>query len=194
MQIQPGGLVSESVTTGLPWGIETIFPYQDYLFVGASNGMHIMDISSPSNPVHVSTFAHANACDPVVVQNDIAFVTLRSGNQCRGFINQLDVVDVKDVLNPKLLHTYPMDNPHGLAINGDDLYICEGSHGLKAFGIEELDKIDKNKKSHLKGFHAWDAISLWNHSLLVIGEDGFRQYDHSDASNLKLLSKIPVNR
>jgi hypothetical protein len=194
MRIQAGGMVSDAVETRFPWGIETIFPYQDYIFVGASNGMHILDISNPENPVHVSTFVHANACDPVVVQDDIAFVTLRSGTQCEGFTNQLEVIDVKDVLNPKRLYTFPMDNPHGLAVNGNDLYICEGSYGLKAFDITRLDRIDKNLQSHIKGFHAWDAISLSNQSLLVIGEDGFRQYDNSDATNLKLLSLIPVQK
>jgi len=37
---------------------------------------------------------------------------LRSGTECQGFANQLDVVDISDLSNPSLLKTYPMDNPH----------------------------------------------------------------------------------
>lgn len=194
MPIAASGQVGNSIETALPWGIETIFPYKDYLFVGANDGLHIVDINTPTSPVHVSTFQHANACDPVVVQDDIAFVTLRSGNDCQGFTDQLEVIDVRDILSPKLLHTFKMDNPHGLAVDGQELFLCEGSHGLKVFNIQDVSKIPSNLKSHLKGFDAYDAIAIHGKSLLVIGKDGFRQYDYSDPSELKLLSNIPVIR
>ena len=190
LPILANGQTGDASRVSLPWGIETIFPYHQYLFVGANNGLHILDIQNPKLPVHVSTFAHARACDPVVVQNNIAFVTLRDGNECAGYINQLEVIDVKDVLNPKLLHSFPMQHPHGLAVSGDFLYLCEGKWGLKVFDIKDLSQIDRNMVSHLKGFHAWDAIAVTNRSLLVIGEDGFRQYDYSNPAELKLLSKI----
>ena len=34
------------------------------------------------------------SCDPVVVQGDYAFVTLRGGTECQGFSNQLDIIDI----------------------------------------------------------------------------------------------------
>ena len=73
----------------LGWGIETIFPYKDKLFIGSQTGMHIYDNANPENPMRLSVFQHARVCDPVVVHDDIAYVTLRSGNQCGGFTNQL---------------------------------------------------------------------------------------------------------
>jgi len=194
LPIAADGSVGNVTKTGLPWGIETIFPYEDYLFIGASNGMHIMTLDNPSHPEHASTFAHANACDPVVVQNDIAFVTLRGGTSCGGFSNQLEVLDVSDIHSPELLHTFPMDNPHGLAVLNHLLFICEGEYGLKVFDVDDISDIDNQLYSHIKGFHAYDAIALHGSSLLVIGDDGFRQYDYSDPSNLELLSHIYVNR
>lgn len=190
MAIQNDGSLSTASKTSLPWGIETIFPYKDYLFIGAEAGMHIMSIENPIAPTLSSTFEHARACDPVVVQDDVAYVTLRDGTACRGFVNQLDVIDVKDIFKPKLLYSYSMTNPHGLAIEGNHLYLCEGQSGLKVFDISDKSKIDKRQVGHYQGFHAWDAISLTGHSLLLIGNDGFRQYDHNDPTNLKLLSKI----
>ncbi len=194
LPISADGSVGTVITTDLPWGIETIFPYEDFLFLGASNGMHIMSLDDPGQPQHESTFSHANACDPVVVQDDIAYVTLRGGTACGGFDNQLDVLDVSDIHNPRLLHTYSMDNPHGLAVLDNLLFICEGAHGLKVFDVDDISTINQNRYSHLTGFHAYDAIALRGKSLLVIGDDGFRQYDYSDPAQMELMSHIYVNR
>ncbi|GAB3894429.1 hypothetical protein GCM10028803_09380 [Larkinella knui] len=175
----------------LGWGIETIFPYKDKLFIGSQTGMHIYDNSHPENPVRMSTFDHARVCDPVVVHEDKAYVTLRSGTTCQGFTNQLDVVDVSNLYSPRLLKSYPMKNPHGLGIDFPNLFICEGAYGLKTFDASDAMKIDQLE--HLEGFQAYDVIPL-NKSLLLIGQDGFYQYDYSNPKKLKLLSKIPVQR
>lgn len=192
--LQANGSIGAPVRTSVGWGIETIFPYKDNLFVGASNGMHILDISTPSSPVYRTAFQHADACDPVVVHNDVAYVTLRDGTECSGFVNQLDVVDVKNLNAPTLIKTFKMDNPHGLSIFEDKLYLCEGIHGLKIFDIKDNTKIDRNLISHQKGFDAFDAVLIPGVSLLVIGKDGFRQYDYSNSNNLKLLSHIAVQK
>lgn len=173
------------------WGIETIFPYKDKLFIGSQTGMHIYDNSNPEKPVRMSTFDHARVCDPVVVHEDKAYVTLRSGTTCQGFTNQLDVVDVSNLYSPRLLKSYPMKNPHGLGIDFPNLFICEGEYGLKTFNASDAMKIDELE--HLEGFNAYDVIPLGK-SLLLIGQDGFYQYDYSNPRKLKLLSKIPVQR
>lgn len=176
------------------WGIETLFPYNDFLFIGANNGMFIYDNEDPRNPQFLSRFQHARACDPVFVQGTTAYVTLRGGTICESFNNQLDVVDVSDVLNPRLLHTHEMDNPHGLSVRGDHLYICEGEFGMKVFEKTDLARIPDNRKEHLEDIHAFDVISLSENHILIIGEDGLYQYDSSDKDDLELMSKITVNR
>ena len=175
------------------WGIETIFPYEDKLFIGTTTGMQIYDNSNPTDPVHLSTYAHVRSCDPVVVDGDLAWVTLRSGNACAGFTNQLEVINVSDARNPKHIKTYPMQNPHGLGIDRSTLFLCEGEYGLKVFDIKDHLNVDKNMMAHFKGQDAFDVIPLGN-TLLMIGKDGLYQYDYSDASQIKLLSKIPVIR
>jgi hypothetical protein len=192
--VNANGSLGNPVVTQIGWGIETIFPYKNNLFVGASNGMHILDINNPGNPVYLTAFQHANACDPVVVYNDVAYVTLRDGNECNGFVNQLDVVDVQNLSNPSLIKSFNMDNPHGLSIFEDKLYLCEGTHGLKIFDIKDNTKIDRNLISHERGFDAFDVVLIPGVSLLVIGKDGFRQYDYSNSKDLKLLSHIAVQK
>ena len=182
-------------TTYVTWGnIETLFSYKDYLFIGSSNGMYIYDASNPSTPVYVSEFRHATACDPVYVKDDIAYVTLRNGTRCESFTNQLDVIDVSNVYNPTLIATYEMDNPHGLSVSDDHLYLCEGDFGLKVFETKDLNKIDQNRIEHLKNIHAFDAIALGQDHLLVIGSDGLYQYDSSDPSDLEEISFISVSK
>jgi hypothetical protein len=173
------------------WNIETIFPYKDKLFIGSQNGMHIYDNKNPANPELLSSYQHVQSCDPVVVEDNYAYVTLRSGTVCQGFTNQLEVLDITDLRSPNLVKTYPMQHPHGLGVDRSTLFICEGEHGLKVFDAKNVKTIDQNLLAHFKDRDAYDVIPL-GHILLVIGKDGLYQYDYSNPKDLKLLSTIPV--
>ena len=179
-----------AANTFVGWNIETIFPHGDHLFIGGQAGMYIYDRTNPAEPFEVSRFEHARACDPVFVQNDVAYVTLRNGTVCQGFINQMEVIDISDLSSPTLIKSYEMENPHGLALRGQQLYLCEGAHGIKVFDTEDLENIDGNQLDKVEDVHAFDAISLSASHLLVIGDDGLYQYDSSDPSDLTLLSSL----
>lgn len=175
----------------LGWGIETIFPFQEKLFIGSTTGMHIYDASNPADPKKMAEYSHFTACDPVVVNEDYAFVTLRNGVFCRQGVNELQVLDIKDPYNPKLLKAYQMLNPHGLGLSGDFLYIAEGEHGLKSFNVADVMNIDKNQLEFLKSMKSVDIIP-GPKSLIVIGPDGVCQFDYSTPSVLKPMSCIQV--
>jgi hypothetical protein len=177
----------------LAWDIETIFPYGDKLFIGARSGMHIFDLSTPENPVKITTYMHINSCDPVVVSGDYAYVTLRSGTQCEGFTNQLEVLDISTITSPKLLKVYPMKNPHGLGIDDSLLFICDGDAGLKIYNASDKMNIDKKMVKHYKDINAYDVIP-YNGVLMLIGKDGVFQYDYSNPSSIKKLSHIKIQR
>ncbi|MCH6201472.1 hypothetical protein MMU07_17965 [Aquiflexum sp. LQ15W] len=177
----------------LGWGIETIFPFQEKLFIGSTTGMHIYDASTPSDPKKMAEYSHFTACDPVVVNEDYAFVTLRNGEFCRQGVNELQVLDIKDPYNPKLLKSYAMLNPHGLGLAGDYLYIAEGKHGLKSFNVADVMNIDKHQLEFLKSMKSVDIIP-GPKSLIVIGPDGVCQFDYSTPSKLKPLSCIQVKK
>jgi len=179
---------------GLGWGIETIWPYKDLLFIGGNDGMQIFNNENPERPYYLSGFSHARACDPVVADDDHAYVTLRGGTVCESFTNQLDVIDIQDLKSPKLVESYPMANPHGLSIVGDHLYICEGEDGLKVFDASNPNRVDDNLLDHVKGIVAYDVIALSTDHIIVIGDQGLYQFDTSDKENLKELSLISVPR
>ena len=86
-----------------------------------------------------------------------------------------------------------MQNPHGLSIDFPTLYLCEGTHGLKVFDVKEKFSVDQHLLAHHKDMDAFDVISLGK-TLMLIGKDGFYQYDASNPRDLKLLSKIPVGK
>ncbi len=175
------------------WGVETIFPFKDKLFIGTTTGMHIYDNSEPAKPKWLSTYNHFRACDPVVVYDKYAYVTLRSTNgvtRCgQQNSNQLDLIDIEDPLYPTLVKTFNMESPAGLGIDYPNLFICEADKGLKVFSMADPLQIDKNKLSDFKNLDAFDVIPLGK-NLMVIGKDGLYQYDYSDPKNLKLLSTI----
>lgn len=179
----------------MQWGIETLFPMSGTLFVGSNNGMLIYDISNPASPTYRSTFSHATACDPVIVSGNTAYVTLRDGNNCQGFINQLDVVDVSNLDNPSLIRSYQMSNPHGLSVVDETLYLCEGSFGLKTFDVSDPREIANRLQDHLSGFQAFDVIVLppGDH-VMVVGQNGLYQFDATDRTDLKQLSVISVGQ
>lgn len=174
------------------WNIETIYPYQDYLFIGSMTGMHIYDNSNPASPQFISTYQHIRSCDPVVVEDNYAYVTLRSGTPCQGFTNQLDVVDITDVTNPQLVTSYDMHNPHGLGIDNGTLFLCDAEEGLKVYDATDVNTIDEHMIDHKQSIHAYDVITL-NGILFMIGDDGFYQYNYQDLDNIELISQIPVN-
>jgi hypothetical protein len=177
----------------MQWGIETLFPMAGSLFVGSNSGLLIYDITNPETPEYRSTFSHATSCDPVFVSGDLAYVTLRSGTPCEGFTNQLDVINVTDLYNPWLVHSFQMDNPHGLSVVGEFLFLCEGEFGLKTFNVSDPHRIDQHLLDHVTTTDAYDVIVLpdGNH-VIVIGKDGLLQMDATNKEQLTTISFIGI--
>jgi hypothetical protein len=129
-----------------------------------------------------------------VAQGNRAYVTLREGTVCQGFNNQLDVLDITEITQPKLIKTYPLHKPIGLSITGDVLMICESDQGLKVFDAKDDLAIDKNQLAHLDDFDAFDVIALEKEGLAIItGKNGIYQYDYSNPKKLVRLSVLKVS-
>lgn len=177
-------------TVPVGWNIETIYPFKNKLFLGSSNGMFIYDISNPAAPVREGSVAHFRACDPVVADNTYAFVTLRAGTFCQGTNNELDVINVQNVMSPQLVKTYGLTNPYGLAKDGDLLFVCDGSDGLKVYNTSNV--LSLQLLDRVKNITTYDVIA-WNNRLLVVAKGGLYQYNYSNPSGLSLISKLAVN-
>jgi hypothetical protein len=172
----------ESLYVG--WNIETMFYADDYLYLGSTNGMYIYSLEDPVLPSYVSEFTHWEGCDPVVVDGDYAYLTLRGGNSCGQLESILEVIDIREKSNPTLAARYTLENPYGLGIRGNNLYVCDGSAGLKLF-----DKTIPDDLEFLKSFedmNAKDVIPLED-KLILIAENVLYQYQYLE-NDLDLLS------
>jgi hypothetical protein len=172
---------------------ETLFPAEDKLFIGTTMGMLIYSLSNPENPSYLSQYDHVNSCDPVVIQGDRAYVTLSTGRNCPGISNVLEVVDISNINQPSLLHTYEMSNPRGLGVDENVLFICDGAQGLKVYDKTNEATIDDQLIEQFGGIVANDVIPMGN-ILLMTSTAGIYQYDYTDLRNITQLSLIPVQQ
>ena len=171
------------------WNIETMFQAEGYLYLGSTNGMYIYNLVNPSSPEFVSDFTHWEGCDPVVVDGDYAYLTLRGGNLCGQLESVLEVIDISDKTNPTLAARYNLENPYGLGIKNNMLYVCDGTAGLKLFERETSE--DLILVNSLKDIQAKDVIPL-EKSLIMIGEKTLYQYEYIE-NNIGLISSYILN-
>src|SRR5207253_9884475 len=61
------------------WQIETIFSFKDRLFIGSQSGVFIFSTANPVEPTQLYMFVHATSCDPVIADDNFAYVTLHDG-------------------------------------------------------------------------------------------------------------------
>lgn len=173
--------------------METIFPHDKKLFIGTRNSMEVLDVSNPGQPQHITSFQHANACDPVYPVGEVAYVTLRAGDEtetnCPGTQNALLVLDIKEINAPKQFQEVPMESPFGMTMIADKLYVGEGNNGLKVF--DATDRLNLVLENWDKSIQAYDVISHPTRPdiLLVAGPAGLNQYT-IETDSRQLLSSV----
>lgn len=167
-------------------GVETIFAMGDHLFLGTQNGVLIYNISNAAAPQFVSNYVHITSCDPVVVKGVHAYATLRTGQQCWRGTNQLDVINISTISNPYNEKTIDLENPIGLGIYQNYLFICDNDK-IKCFDISTPGSPSYKSQTPLLG--CYDVI-LKNNTLLAVHSSGVSQYSISPAGVLTLLSTI----
>ena len=176
-------------TLEVDFGIETVFTLKERLFIGSIDGVYIYDITDPLNILYLSHYQHVTSCDPVVANDTLAFATLNSQSQCRwqNGANQLDVIDIRNVVNPKWISSVQMGNPKGLAIDGNNVFVCNGEQGVVIFDFSNPNEL--KYVSGITGIDAYDVI-LQKEILYLVGGDGLFQYDYGDLQQIELLSNI----
>ena len=182
-------VLKENIFAG--FDIETIYPFKNKLFLGSMGGMYIFDISNPATPVSQGSFVHARACDPVIADDDYAYVTLRAGTNCGPTANELLIIDIQNLQSPSLVKTYSMSGPYGLAKDDNLLFICDGKDGLKTYDASDIKNLQLIKT--IGGMDTYDVIAM-NEIALVVAKDGLYQYNYSNPQNIRLLSKLTVGK
>jgi hypothetical protein len=183
-------------TQGLEFGVETVFPMDSLLFIGSQDGMYIYRLSDRGFLQYLSKTSHIRSCDPVVAQENYAYVTLNSNSvACGRTSNLLQIYDITNLRDPQRINeTLGFTSPMGLGIDNDKLFICD--EGLKVFDITNRTSPEQIDDNHSAGLHditdAYDVIPLGGR-LMLVASSGIYMLDYSGES-LKLLDKIEIKR
>lgn len=170
------------------FNIETIFAWKDKLFVGSQSAMYIYSIANPSAPQYLGEASHIRACDPVVANDSIAYVTVRSNSSCGGDMNSLLVYDYRNALYPVLMNEIGLSNPQGLGLQGNTLFVCDNQNGLVVYALEK-NYYKPLEITTIKGETFYDCIPDGNILICMI-EGGTAIYDISDRNNITQIAKI----
>ncbi|MGO3283884.1 MAG: LVIVD repeat-containing protein, partial [Mesonia sp.] len=98
-------------------------------------------------------------------------------------------IDISDKTNPFRANIYEMQEPYGLGIKDNFLFVCDGSFGLKVYdttNTPQLTLID-----HFEGIETFDVIPL-EEVLLMVGGNTLFQYKYSE-TGIELLSTFYMN-
>lgn len=177
-------------TTDIGWGIETIFGYKENLFIGSQSGMFIYSINEDGTPEFLSNYTHQTACDPVIANDQFAYVTIRSGETCGTGLfeaNQLITIDITDLTNPIAVDQQQMINPRGLCFFKGDLFVAEGNSGLKKFSLADPSK--PQLMEFYNDIAANDMIALQN-TMIITRDEGIYQFGCDANDEIYLLSPI----
>lgn len=154
-----------------PTGI-AYFPYYSngkvYVAYGTA-GLRILDVTSPSSPLLLSTFALSGEARGVAVKGNFAYVIGRDAG--------VHIVDVSNAANPVLLKTIPTSRSRGIAINGNYAYVATRDSGLIVWNV--TDPANPIKKAAVKGIDVENVASAGN----VVGTSFYSSIRFYDITN-----------
>ncbi len=187
MDISNPDTIIELSRTFIDWTIETLYPTEKHLYVGGRGGMYVFSRSDPENPKQIGMLQHFQAYDPVVVQDTIAYVTLRKGNNNGNSRDALLVVNISDLTNPTLISELSTQTPYGLAVKDTLLYVSNGYNGMSLYNVSNPNTVTRIKyinSEETKDFIWYEDVlytMTFNYVLLM---------DVNDPLNPKELSRI----
>ncbi len=180
--------------------VESLFITGDNLFVGSQEGMFIYTIGNDGIPNFRSETSYDEfdqfSCflDPVTANEEYAYVTLDNDSSFEtcwrpALDDQMRVFDLEDLENPVLVNTIFMEDPKGIALDGEYLFVCEKTKGLTAFELSNPINPELIYKS--EDFSAFDLIPA-SGLLMVVGQDTLHQFDYTDINNISKIGEYSL--
>jgi len=122
----------------LPQHPMDVFVRGSYAYMAAGeSGLHILDISNPTNPTIAGSFDTPDFCRDIFVSGQYAYVAdIESG---------LQVINISNPPNPKIVGScYTQDRAFGVFIFDQYAYIADGFSGLQIISIPPTPVISIN--------------------------------------------------
>jgi hypothetical protein len=180
-------------STTVAYNIETIFSFANRLYIGATDGVFIVDITDKTKPVVQSKAMHFVGCDPAIAKANVAYSTVRTGTVCNNNFRSngmLVVYDVTDALYPSELTFIVMEEPQGLSYDGNTLFVCNGNYGVHVYDI--TDNRNPEYLTKISDINAVDVIAE-NNLLIVSSPSGYTFCDYTDLNNIRIVKTINKN-
>lgn len=174
-----------AVTVG--FGVETIYPYRDKLFIGSRDGMYVYSITNPGNPVKLGEARHVRSCDPVVANDTVAYVTLRGNSACGPAQDGLYVYDIKNITSPVQKSLLPLSQAGGLGLRDSVVFISRGNSGLSVVNIKDPGS---PKLMYTINDAEYIDVIPYDDVLLCYVSNGLLVYDISDLHQIKKIGGV----
>lgn len=172
----------------LDYGLETITIYGNSIYVGANDGIYYLDIKNPENPVPSPKVNHEVSCDPVAVQGHYAYSTQNAYTIGCGHAYSksiLAVYDVQDPQNIKTVSETDLEEPYGIAAEGNWLFVCDNNIGVMVFDISNPEFPIFSHEIPIANTR--DVILNYPY-MLVSSLSNVQLYNYSDIHNITLVS------
>ncbi|MEO6191261.1 MAG: hypothetical protein ABIO44_13865 [Saprospiraceae bacterium] len=163
--------------------LQTLTVYQGSLYIGAGAGLYIININNPLTASVNASIAHWVSKDPVVVSGKYLYSTTR--NNWSGALTIYEDLG-SDQFNE--LNRIILEQPYGLGISGDYLFVCEDINGILVYDISKRDKPIK-VQTYTSIISPRDVIIL-NDIMFCSAKNEFQLVDIKDPRNPRLISII----
>jgi hypothetical protein len=171
----------------LRFGVETIYPYKDKLFIGSRDGMYIYSIATPSSPSLLGEARHTRSCDPVVANDSVAFVSLMGNPRCGPAEDGIYTYNIKNVLTPVQIHLNQIPTPNGIGLQDSILYVCQKTNGMSIYNVNDPAAPVLRNKVTGKTF---EDVICYDNILICYISTGLALYDVSVPSSPVELSLV----
>jgi len=84
-----------------------------------------------------------------------------------------------------------MENPYGVGLDGNTLFVCDGTAGLKVYDASDVTNL--KLLNTIKNIEPTDIIAI-NGLAIVVDKNAIYQYDYKNINNIKLLSTTKLNK
>jgi hypothetical protein len=176
------------------YGLETIFVHNKYVYIGANNGVYVISAENPMHPIQLQQIQHHISCDPVVVAGNYAYSTKRTSATGCGTTWQtssLTVYDVTSPTNATLIKDILMEQPYGLAVQDNWLYVCDpGKGGIVVYNIS--DPANPIEATIATVEEPRDIILMYPY-MIVSTNSAYSLYNYADPMHIYLISSLIIS-
>ncbi len=153
----------------------------DYAYLSNNDGLMIIDISDPENPVKASELLIDDGAFGFVIEGDMAYIAADSSG--------LVIADISDPLNPQLIGQYIDGSAYTITVLDSRAYVSYMGSGFKVFDVS--DPSDPNPIGEFSDTRS-DGIEIKENTVYFANANsGLKVVDVSNPNTPQYVGLIP---